>query len=57
VTILTNLPYNEVCNYLRTSLIGIHTMKDEHFGISNIEFMVFFFFFFFLNIKKKKVKY
>jgi alpha-1,2-mannosyltransferase len=39
VTILTNLPYNEVCNYLRTSLIGIHTMKDEHFGISNIEFM------------------
>jgi len=39
VTILTNLPYNELCNYLRTSLIGIHTMKDEHFGISNIEFM------------------
>jgi alpha-1,2-mannosyltransferase len=39
VTILTNLPYNELCNYLKTSLIGIHTMKDEHFGISNIEFM------------------
>jgi len=39
ISILTNLPYNEVCNYLRTSLIGIHTMKDEHFGISNIEFM------------------
>ncbi|OUM60846.1 glycosyltransferase family 4 protein, partial [Piromyces sp. E2] len=40
VTILTNLPYKELCEYFKTSLIGIHTMKDEHFGISNIEFMV-----------------
>jgi len=39
VTILTNLPYNDLCEYLKTSLVGIHTMKDEHFGISNIEFM------------------
>ncbi|ORX45361.1 UDP-Glycosyltransferase/glycogen phosphorylase [Piromyces finnis] len=39
VSILTNLPYKDLCEYLKTSLIGIHTMKDEHFGISNIEFM------------------
>jgi len=39
VTILTNLPYNDLCEYLKTSLVGIHTMRDEHFGISNIEFM------------------
>lgn len=40
ITILTNLPYIDLCEYLKTSLVGIHTMKDEHFGISNIEFMV-----------------
>lgn len=34
---------NELHHWLGTSLIGLHTMKDEHFGIGIVEMMVFIF--------------
>ncbi len=34
-----NAPYDELLSLLESSLIGLHTMKDEHFGISIIEYM------------------
>jgi alpha-1,2-mannosyltransferase len=39
VTILTNVPYPDLKRHLGEALVGIHTMKDEHFGISVVEFM------------------
>jgi alpha-1,2-mannosyltransferase len=33
VRILTNLPYAELKRKLREATLGIHTMRDEHFGI------------------------
>lgn len=33
VQILTNVPFETLLRYLRESLIGIHTMWCEHFGI------------------------
>lgn len=35
----TDLPFNQVCFLLKTSFIGLHTMREEHFGISIVEFM------------------
>lgn len=35
----TDLPFDQVCKSLRKSLIGLHTMREEHFGISVVEFM------------------
>lgn len=32
--------YDTIKRYLREGAIGLHTMVDEHFGISIIEFMV-----------------
>jgi alpha-1,2-mannosyltransferase len=34
-----NLPFGEVKKLFNSAKIGIHTMKDEHFGISIIEMM------------------
>ncbi|KAJ3056735.1 asparagine-linked glycosylation protein [Rhizophlyctis rosea] len=39
VTIVENAPYDTVLSYLKRASIGLHTMADEHFGISIIEFM------------------
>lgn len=39
VEILVNLKFEEIQNNFKLSKIGIHTMKDEHFGISVIEMM------------------
>jgi alpha-1,2-mannosyltransferase len=40
IHIVENASYPELLRYLETSLIGLHTMKNEHFGISIIEYMV-----------------
>ena len=34
-----NVPYDTLLQYLAQSIVGIHTMKDEHFGIGVVEFM------------------
>jgi alpha-1,2-mannosyltransferase len=35
----TDLPFDQVTRLLRAALIGLHTMREEHFGISVVEFM------------------
>ncbi|EGD80510.1 ALG11 protein [Salpingoeca rosetta] len=37
--IRTNVTYEELQEWLGRALIGLHTMKDEHFGIGVVEFM------------------
>mmetsp|Transcript_18192 Transcript_18192/g.47420 ORF Transcript_18192/g.47420 Transcript_18192/m.47420 type:complete len:476 (+) Transcript_18192:84-1511(+) len=37
--IVTNAPYPELKRHLREAAVGIHTMRDEHFGIGVVEFM------------------
>jgi alpha-1,2-mannosyltransferase len=32
-------PYTRVLEYLATSLVGLHTMTREHFGIGIVEYM------------------
>ncbi|CAG9461979.1 unnamed protein product [Pedinophyceae sp. YPF-701] len=39
VTFLENLPYSELQRWLGRAACGLHTMRDEHFGISVVEFM------------------
>ncbi|PVU88717.1 hypothetical protein BB561_005730 [Smittium simulii] len=39
VEIVTNAPYSYICEQLQTATAGIHSMKDEHFGINIVEFM------------------
>ncbi|KAI8926932.1 hypothetical protein BC831DRAFT_399272 [Entophlyctis helioformis] len=39
VKIVENAAYGELQRLLSVSLMGIHTMSDEHFGISIIEYM------------------
>jgi alpha-1,2-mannosyltransferase len=39
VEIIANAPYKVLLSYLQKSSIGLHTMRDEHFGISIIEYM------------------
>ena len=34
-----NVPYSELINDLQTGTIGLHTMWNEHFGISVVENM------------------
>ena len=34
-----NVPYSELQRLLSTATAGIHTMRDEHFGIGVVEFM------------------
>ena len=40
VEFVVNAPYNEVCGLMRRASIGLHTMVDEHFGITVVEFQV-----------------
>jgi alpha-1,2-mannosyltransferase len=40
IDILENISYNEMNEILQSAIIGIHTMVDEHFGISVVEMMV-----------------
>ncbi|CBK21624.2 uncharacterized protein [Blastocystis hominis] len=39
VMFLVNAPYETVQQYLASSSVGLHTMRDEHFGISVVEFL------------------
>jgi alpha-1,2-mannosyltransferase len=39
VTFAVNAPYPEMLALLKTASVGIHTMIDEHFGISVVELM------------------
>ncbi|KAJ1648349.1 asparagine-linked glycosylation protein [Dispira simplex] len=34
-----NASFTELTDYLATALVGIHTMKEEHFGIGIVEYM------------------
>lgn len=34
-----NVPYEELLQHLAQSIVGLHTMKDEHFGIGVVEFL------------------
>ncbi|TKR68209.1 hypothetical protein L596_024223 [Steinernema carpocapsae] len=34
-----NAPFNDLCNHLKASLIGFHSMWNEHFGIAVVEGM------------------
>jgi len=40
VTFAVNLPFADLRQHLATAMIGIHTMRDEHFGIGVVEYMV-----------------
>lgn len=40
MTFLVNAPYPEIVRRLGEASMGLHTMQDEHFGISVVEFMV-----------------
>ncbi|GAA5946543.1 hypothetical protein JCM3775_004454 [Rhodotorula graminis] len=35
---VVNAPYDDVCALMRQASIGLHTMVDEHFGITVVEF-------------------
>ena len=37
VTFLVNADFGEVSKVISRALIAVHTMKDEHFGISIVE--------------------
>ena len=37
---MVNATYDTLLYYLTKGMIGLHTMTDEHFGISIIEYMV-----------------
>jgi len=37
---MKNLKYADILNIFKKAKIGIHTMYDEHFGISVVEMMV-----------------
>lgn len=39
VTFLVNADFGEVSKVISRALIAVHTMKDEHFGISIVEMM------------------
>jgi alpha-1,2-mannosyltransferase len=39
VKIHINVAYNELLDYLERAEIGLHTMREEHFGIGIVEFM------------------
>lgn len=36
---MINQPRNEILNLFRKTKVAIHTMKEEHFGISIVEMM------------------
>ena len=37
--IIVNAPLATLTALLGTSLVGLHTMRDEHFGIGVVEYM------------------
>eukprot|EP00049_Salpingoeca_infusionum_P016738 m.345667 g.345667 ORF g.345667 m.345667 type:complete len:474 (+) comp16141_c1_seq13:1907-3328(+) len=37
--IFTNIPYEHLLGWLGRARIGLHTMRDEHFGIGVVEFL------------------
>eukprot|EP01026_Neomeris_dumetosa_P077243 TRINITY_DN83251_c0_g1_i5.p1 TRINITY_DN83251_c0_g1~~TRINITY_DN83251_c0_g1_i5.p1 ORF type:complete len:516 (-),score=48.34 TRINITY_DN83251_c0_g1_i5:305-1795(-) len=39
VDFCVNIPYSDLVTYLSGAVAGVHTMKDEHFGISVVEYM------------------
>ncbi|ETW82230.1 glycosyltransferase family 4 protein [Heterobasidion irregulare TC 32-1] len=39
VEFAVNAPYSDMLSYLARASVGLHTMVDEHFGISVVEFM------------------
>lgn len=39
VQFIVNIGYEELLDLLTESIVGLHTMKDEHFGIGIVEFM------------------
>ncbi|PVV01755.1 hypothetical protein BB560_003816 [Smittium megazygosporum] len=39
VSVVTNASFEFICEQLSTASIGLHSMKDEHFGINVVEFM------------------
>ncbi|KAJ2857910.1 asparagine-linked glycosylation protein [Coemansia erecta] len=39
VHVVVNAPWEQVLRWLRTSAVGVHTMRDEHFGINVVEMM------------------
>jgi alpha-1,2-mannosyltransferase len=39
VEIHVNVNYDELQAWLGKAMIGIHTMRDEHFGIGVVEFL------------------
>ncbi|KAM3141182.1 hypothetical protein pb186bvf_006787 [Paramecium bursaria] len=39
VTLYKNLPYDQIIQHILSSLIGLHTMEYEHFGISLVEML------------------
>ena len=40
VTFVLNATYPVLLDWLRRSSVGLHSMRDEHFGINIVEFMV-----------------
>ncbi|KAJ1769270.1 asparagine-linked glycosylation protein [Coemansia sp. RSA 1813] len=39
VRVIVNAPWSQVLKWLRLGKVGIHTMRDEHFGINIVEMM------------------
>ncbi|KAG0262242.1 asparagine-linked glycosylation protein [Actinomortierella ambigua] len=39
VTFVVNAPFSELQSWLGRAKVGLHTMRDEHFGIGVVEFM------------------
>eukprot|EP00472_Partenskyella_glossopodia_P011773 CAMPEP_0197538620 /NCGR_PEP_ID=MMETSP1318-20131121/60169_1 /TAXON_ID=552666 /ORGANISM="Partenskyella glossopodia, Strain RCC365" /LENGTH=462 /DNA_ID=CAMNT_0043097091 /DNA_START=29 /DNA_END=1417 /DNA_ORIENTATION=- len=39
VEFCVNLPFDQLLGYLARASLGLHTMRDEHFGICVVEFM------------------
>ncbi|KAJ1922177.1 asparagine-linked glycosylation protein [Mycoemilia scoparia] len=39
IHVITNATFSQIKSWLSVSLIGLHTMTDEHFGIGIVEFM------------------
>ncbi|KAJ2744072.1 asparagine-linked glycosylation protein [Coemansia sp. BCRC 34301] len=39
VLIVANAPWTQVLDFLRCARVGVHTMRDEHFGINIVEMM------------------
>lgn len=37
--IRTNIGFDELKSWLSRAMVGLHTMRDEHFGIGVVEFL------------------